>query len=145
MLDERPAGGRNTIQDRQRRRNKQRAIHDQNLDIASRLVARWRRYEFLYKAFQRRLRFSKMAAAVRLVGIRNCTWYNSTMSKKPPLSQTNPYLKDPAERRYWVLTTVTSSAAIEGIHLSKEELEILRNEATPTFKHVYEKSSGSRR
>jgi hypothetical protein len=89
--------------------------------------------------------FSKMAAAVRLVGIRNGTWYNSTMSKKPPLSQTNPYLKDPAERRYWVLTTVTSSAAIEGIHLSKEELEILRNEATPTFKHVYEKSSGSRR
>jgi hypothetical protein len=67
------------------------------------------------------------------------------MSKKPPLSQTNPYLKDPAERRYWVLTTVMSSAAIEGIHLSKEELEVLQGEAKPTIKHVYGKSSGSRR
>jgi hypothetical protein len=67
------------------------------------------------------------------------------MPKKPPLSQTNPYLKDPAERRYWVLTTVTSSAAIEGIHFSKEELEILQRETKPTFRYVYGKSSGSRR
>jgi hypothetical protein len=67
------------------------------------------------------------------------------MSKKPPLSQTNPYLKDPEDRRYWVFTTVTSSAAIEGIHLSKEELEILRNGATLAFNHVYGKSSGPRR
>lgn len=67
------------------------------------------------------------------------------MSKKPPLSQTNPYLKDPAERRYWVLTTVTSSAAIEGIHLPKEELEILRKQGASAFKHVYAKSSGSRK
>jgi hypothetical protein len=40
---------------------------------------------------------------------------------------------------------VTSSTSIEEIHLSKEELEILRNEATPAFKYVYGKSSGSRR
>jgi hypothetical protein len=72
------------------------------------------------------------------------TWYNAIMPKKPPLSQTNPYLRDPAERRYWVLTTVASSAAIEGIHLSKEEL-VLHGEAKPTFKRVYGKSSGSRR
>jgi len=72
-------------------------------------------------------------------------WYNENMPKKPPLSQTNPYLRDPAERRYWVLTTVTSSAAIEGIHLSKEELEILQGEEKSTIKHVYGKSSGSRR
>jgi hypothetical protein len=32
--------------------------------------------------------------------------------KKPPLSETNPYLKDPKERRFWIRTTVVSSAAI---------------------------------
>jgi len=77
LLDERPAGGRNTIQDRQRRRNKQRAIHDQNLDIASRLVARWRRYEFLYNAFQRRLRivlnYMRMAADNTFLSRRSCS------------------------------------------------------------------------
>src|SRR4030042_6389838 len=36
-----------------------------------------------------------------------------------PLSQTNPFLKDPEERRFWLFTTVTSSAAIEGVHLSQ--------------------------
>lgn len=56
------------------------------------------------------------------------------MSKKLPLSQTNPYLRDPAERRYWVLTTVISSAAIEGIHLSKEDLEILLRKPGPVMK-----------
>lgn len=29
--------------------------------------------------------------------------------KKPPLSETNPYLKDPKERRFWIRTTVVSS------------------------------------
>ena len=48
--------------------------------------------------------------------------------KKLPLSKTNPFLKDPAERRFWLFKTVTSSAAIEGVHLSKEALEILRDE-----------------
>jgi len=43
--------------------------------------------------------------------------------KKLPLSQTNPFLKDPEERRFWLFTTVASSAAIEGVHLSKKVLE----------------------
>jgi hypothetical protein len=67
------------------------------------------------------------------------------MSKKLPLSQTNPFLKDPKERQYWLFTTVTSSAAIEGVHLSKEALEILKKESNATFKRVFGKSSGSRR
>jgi len=33
--------------------------------------------------------------------------------KKQPLSQTNPFLKDPEERKIWITTTVTSSASIE--------------------------------
>jgi hypothetical protein len=67
------------------------------------------------------------------------------MSKKPPLSQTNPFLKDPEERRFWLFMTVTSSAAIEGVHLSKEALEKLQKEWATTIRPVYEVSSGSRR
>ncbi len=64
--------------------------------------------------------------------------------KKLPLSQTNPYLKDPAERQYWIATTVTSSASIEGVHLSEEMLKFLRK-SCPTLTYVYGKSSGSRK
>jgi len=64
--------------------------------------------------------------------------------KKQPLSQTNPFLKDPEERKFWITTTVTSSASIEGVHLSKEALETLQK-GGPTFKYVYGKSSGSRK
>lgn len=64
--------------------------------------------------------------------------------KKQPLSQTNPFLKNPEERKFWITTTVTSSASIEGVHLSKEALEAIRKEC-PTFKYVYGKSSGSRK
>jgi len=64
--------------------------------------------------------------------------------KKQPLSQTNPFLKDPEERKFWITTTVTSSASIEGVHLSKEALETLQK-GCPTFKYVYGKSSGSRK
>ena len=64
--------------------------------------------------------------------------------KKQPLSQTNPFLKDPEERKFWITTTVTSSASIEGAHLSKEALETLRKGCL-TFKYVYGKSSGSRK
>jgi len=48
--------------------------------------------------------------------------------KKLPLSQTNPFLRDPKERRFWLFTTVTSSAAVEGVHLSKEVLEKLQED-----------------
>ncbi len=64
--------------------------------------------------------------------------------KKPPLTHTNPYLKDPEERKFWITTTVTSSASIEGVHLSEETLKILRK-SCPTLKLVYGKSSGSRK
>lgn len=64
--------------------------------------------------------------------------------KKQPLSQTNPFLKDPEERKFWIATTVTSSASIEGVHLSKGALETLWK-GCPTFKSVYGKSSGSQK
>lgn len=66
------------------------------------------------------------------------------MSKKPPLSQTNPFLKDIQERNFLLTTTVTSSASIEGIHFSKVARESLHKGGS-TFKVVYEKSSGSRK
>jgi hypothetical protein len=50
--------------------------------------------------------------------------------KKIPLSKTNPFLKNPEDRRFWLFKTVTSSAAIEGVHLSREALEILRNKTS---------------
>ena len=65
--------------------------------------------------------------------------------KKPPLSQTNPFLKDPGERRFWLFTTVTSSAAVEGVHLSKEVLEKLKEDWDSTIKPVYAVSSESPR
>jgi hypothetical protein len=42
-------------------------------------------------------------------------WYNNAMLKKP-LIETNPYLKDPEQRRALIYTTVTSSTAIETGH-----------------------------
>lgn len=70
--------------------------------------------------------------------------YNSIMSKKPPLSQTNPFLKDPQDRRFWITTTVTSSASIEGVHFSKVALKPL-SKGGSTIKYVFGKSSGSRK
>ncbi len=64
--------------------------------------------------------------------------------KKLPLSQTNPYLKDPEERQFWITTTVTSSASIEGIHLSEDALKMLRK-SCQAVTYVYGKSSGSRK
>ena len=65
--------------------------------------------------------------------------------KNLPLSQTNPFLKDPMERRFWLLTTVTSSAAIEGVHLSKEVFEKLQEDWNSSIKPVYATSSESPR
>lgn len=36
-----------------------------------------------------------------------------------PLSETNPYLRDPRERDFWLKYTVYTSAAIEGINVPK--------------------------
>ena len=38
------------------------------------------------------------------------------MSEKP-LTETNPYLRDPEERKQLVLVAASSSSAIEGIHV----------------------------
>jgi hypothetical protein len=46
--------------------------------------------------------------------------------KNLPLSKTNPFLKNPEDRRSWLFKTVTTSAAIEGVHFSMEDLEILQ-------------------
>jgi len=54
--------------------------------------------------------------------------------KKPPLSETNPYLRDPKERRFRIGTTVFSSAAIEGIRFSRKEVERLLDEGLPVRK-----------
>jgi hypothetical protein len=43
--------------------------------------------------------------------------------KKPPLAETNPYLKNPKERRFRIRTTVVSSAAIEGVHFTRKQME----------------------
>jgi hypothetical protein len=58
----------------------------------------------------------------------------SMPKKKPPLSETNPYLKDPKDRRQWIVTTVVSSTAIEGVHFSKEMIESLLDDAPPARK-----------
>jgi hypothetical protein len=46
------------------------------------------------------------------------------------------------ERRFWLFTTVTSSAAIEGVHLSKGVLAKLQEDRESTIKPVYAVSSG---
>ena len=45
-----------------------------------------------------------------------------------PLSKSNPYLRDPKRRAFWLKVTVYSSAKIEGIKvpkLPKSEKEVL--------------------
>ena len=41
------------------------------------------------------------------------------LMQKKSLSKTNPYLKNPAERRAMLYTSVVTSSAIEGIHFPK--------------------------
>ncbi len=36
--------------------------------------------------------------------------------KSPPLTKTNPYLRNPVERDIWLNRSVMSSSAIEGVH-----------------------------
>jgi len=38
-----------------------------------------------------------------------------------PLSQTNPYLLDPAKRQEMILRSVLSSSAIEGVHKAAQD------------------------
>jgi len=51
---------------------------------------------------------------------------------KSRLSDTNPYLRDPAKRERAVLKSVASSSAIEGIHVSlKKPLNGAAKAASP--------------
>lgn len=42
------------------------------------------------------------------------SWYSDSMGNR--LSDSNPYMRDPAERKRSVLKSVATSSAIEGIH-----------------------------
>jgi hypothetical protein len=52
--------------------------------------------------------------------------------------------RDPKERRQWIVTTVVSSTAIEGVHFSKEKIEDLPDDAPPARKPRKKKSSETR-
>ncbi len=51
--------------------------------------------------------------------------YSYTMKKS--LVETNPHLKDPMKRREMLERSVLSSSAIEGIHITSDELRRLRD------------------
>lgn len=53
------------------------------------------------------------------LGIIGTTGVRHTVMQKKSLSKTNPYLKNPAERRAMLYTSVVTSSAIEGIHLPR--------------------------
>lgn len=61
-------------------------------------------------------------------------WYTLPMKKKP-LSQTNPYLKDPKFAREMLCQAAVASFAIEGMHLSFDP---------DTFKPIPKSRRGSR-
>lgn len=47
---------------------------------------------------------------------------------KKSLLETNPYLKDPELRRKMLDRSIISSSAIEGIHITEEDLQRFREE-----------------
>jgi len=51
---------------------------------------------------------------------------------KKTLLDTNPYLKDPSERKRLFRRSLVSSFAVEGISLDKEDTKIVKEE-TPVF------------
>jgi hypothetical protein len=50
--------------------------------------------------------------------------YNRGMKSKP-LSQSNPHLADPQQRRQAILESVASSSAVEGIRLTPQEWQAI--------------------
>ena len=44
-----------------------------------------------------------------------------SMKRKKPLSETNPYLKDPVKRKKLIRRSVTSSCGVEGIKVDLEK------------------------
>lgn len=55
-----------------------------------------------------------------------------TAPMKKSLLETNPYLKDPAERKRLLRRSLVSSFAIEGIYLKEEPTDSVK-EDTPSF------------
>ena len=63
--------------------------------------------------------------------------------RKKPLSETNPFLKDPEKRKAGLITFVTSSSAIEGIRVmlaTKTDIE----EKTKNVSSVYTSSKSGK-
>lgn len=50
---------------------------------------------------------------------------------KKPLARTNPFLRNPANRRALLQRTVLTSTAIEGVHLTEADLERPKAKITP--------------
>jgi hypothetical protein len=61
-----------------------------------------------------------------------------------PLIKTNLYLKDPAKRQALLYTVVSSSTAIEGVHVVfTKEFNLPKPFKKPTFLHEFEASDES--
>ncbi|MFA7405673.1 MAG: hypothetical protein WC007_16905 [Pelobacteraceae bacterium] len=61
---------------------------------------------------------------------------------KKSLLETNPYLKDPVLRRKMMDRSIISSSAIEGIHITEEDLQRFREERA--IREAKEKSPDSK-
>ncbi len=68
----------------------------------------------------------------------------SVMAKKP-LIETNPYLTDFTQRQDLFYTSVTSSTAIEGVHVTASDLVNLPSKPRETNVREREEFYGSRR
>lgn len=68
----------------------------------------------------------------------------SAMAKKP-LIETNPYLTNPSQRQDLFFTSVTSSTAIEGVHVTASDLVNPPSKSRETSVHEREESYRSRR
>jgi hypothetical protein len=65
---------------------------------------------------------------------------------KKPLVKTNPHLKDPEKRQAMIYEAVSSSTAIEGVHVPLvEAVSQEQAPAKPPIPRKREASSGSRR
>jgi hypothetical protein len=71
-------------------------------------------------------------------------WYKKAMRKKP-LIETNPYLKDPAQRQSLLWMAVSSSSAIEGARLGVSRTSARKAIHTATIPKKSATSSRSRR
>lgn len=64
---------------------------------------------------------------------------------KNPLSKTNPYLRDAKQRKILLFTAVSTSSAIEGVHMASTKPLYPKKQGTPIAWHEAEESYGPRR